>query len=259
MPSAIAITGEPGHEAEAETLGAEHDIPYLEGDTTGYDALLVACGDRLELRWLDESAGFKPLAIDLAAIDATSPQGRSLKQPIARAMGLRKGEPYRPVVFDATAGYGQDTWLLASLGCRVTAVERSPVLALLLQDALRRAAATEPEIASRITLRIGDSTRLLEAPEIHPEIRGIDVVYLDPMFPPKRKATKPSKQMWLLSQLIGPDTDSAILFAAAMKAANRRVVAKRPLHAEPLAPDPVAVHRGKSHRFDVYVPKAASS
>lgn len=269
MSHSIAIMGEPGHEIDARSLGETHDIPYVNGETAGYDAVLVVGAEHLELRWLDASAGYKPIATDLMTIDATSGHGRSLQQPLAKAVGLRKGDPYRPHVFDATAGYGQDAWLLASLGCRVTAVERSPVLALMLEDALRRAGETQPDIAAHITTAFGDSVHILEAsdvnprraPHLHAGLRGggFDVIYLDPMFPPKRKAAKPRKQMVLLSHIVGPDADSDALFVAAMKTAKRRVVVKRPLHAEPLAPDPVAVHAGKSHRFDVYLPRQVSA
>ena len=44
-----------------------------------------------------------------------------------------------PTVVDATAGLGRDAFVLASLGCRVTLIERSPVVAALLQDGLARA------------------------------------------------------------------------------------------------------------------------
>ncbi len=256
MACAIAITGERGFEAAAERLARDYGIAYAAGDLSTYDAVLAVCKGRTELRWLDDSTGFTPIAIDLTAIDASSPQGRSLRQPIARAVGLRKGDPTRPHVLDATAGFGQDAWLLASLGCRVTAVERAPAMAILLADALRRAASAQPKITARIKLVRADAGRHLEVHRQKTQQDRIDVVYLDPMFPPKRKAAKPRKQMVLLSQIVGPDRDSDTLFATAMAYPVKRVVVKRPLHAPPITPtpDPVAVHAGKSHRFDVYRP-----
>ena len=41
-----------------------------------------------------------------------------------------------PTVFDATAGLGEDSFLLASAGFSVTLCERDPVIAALLADAL---------------------------------------------------------------------------------------------------------------------------
>ena len=73
-----------------------------------------------------------------------------------------------PLVVDATAGLGEDAFLLAAAGCRVLLFERDPVIAALLRDAFERAKA-DPEtapIASRLTLRPADSipAHLLEKP-----------------------------------------------------------------------------------------------
>ncbi|MCU7958108.1 MAG: class I SAM-dependent methyltransferase [gamma proteobacterium symbiont of Bathyaustriella thionipta] len=56
-------------------------------------------------------------------------------QAIAKAVGLNK-LPY-PVILDATAGMGKDAFVFASLGARVTLMERSPISAALLTDALQ--------------------------------------------------------------------------------------------------------------------------
>ncbi len=55
-------------------------------------------------------------------------------QAIAKAVGLKAGVALD--VIDATAGLGRDAFVLASLGCHVTLVERSPVAAALLEDGL---------------------------------------------------------------------------------------------------------------------------
>lgn len=56
---------------------------------------------------------------------------------IAKAVGVQPG--IRPRVLDATAGLGRDGFVLASLGCEVTLVERQPLIAALLEDGLERA------------------------------------------------------------------------------------------------------------------------
>src|SRR5690606_40499174 len=65
-------------------------------------------------------------------------------QPVARAVGLKPG--IYPKVLDATAGLGRDAFVLAALGCEVVMLERSPIIAALLEDALRRAM-LEPGVA----------------------------------------------------------------------------------------------------------------
>jgi 16S rRNA (guanine1516-N2)-methyltransferase len=73
---------------------------------------------------------------------------------------------------DATGGLGRDGFVLAWHGCRVTLVERHPVIAALLADGLRRASQDEkigPLIRERIRLVIGDSLRVM------PEMREAKV------------------------------------------------------------------------------------
>lgn len=122
-------------------------------------------GHRLELRVVDPGhplAGGRGVWVDLLSLDTTSPAGRSTRSPLARAVGLGRSQRQRraaaqgdsapPRVLDATTGLGEDAWLLAAAGCRVTAVERQPIVHALLSDALRRAGLAQPEIAGRITL-----------------------------------------------------------------------------------------------------------
>ena len=201
-----------------------------------------------------------PVRIDLVKLDTTSGPGRRLTTPLLKAIGIRKGNPHRPRVVDATAGFGEDTWLLASAGCRVLAIERQPIVATLLRDALNRAATVQPHVAERIDLWQGDAATWLRnaarsgAAESHPRP---DVVYLDPMFPAGRK-TAERKPMKVLRAMSGDDADADTLLAAALAVGARRVVVKRPTKAPPLGDRPATVsHHGRAVRFDVYAAGSA--
>lgn len=173
-------------------------------------------------------------------------------QPVAKAVGI-KGD-YLPRVLDATAGQGRDAFVLASLGCEITLLERSPVAWLLLKDGLERAAhdAQTAEIATRMTLIHADARSWLENPP--PDAR-FDVVYLDPMFPEPDKRARSKKEMAAFQTLIGGDPDAGALLAPARKLAGKRVVVKRPRHAPWLAEaKPNFVFDGESTRFDGYLP-----
>ncbi len=183
-------------------------------------------------------------------------------QPIAKAIGLQ-GLRVAPHVFDATAGLGGDAFVLASLGCRVTMAERSPVAHALLRDGLGRArhvAALEAdtillEILDNLTLLAGDS-HLLLAPS---DVFVADIIYLDPMFPERGKSAAVKKEMQAFHHLIGDDEDAVTLLELALKAAEYRVVVKRPRLVEPLggrAPGHQLI--GKSTRFDIYPIKGLS-
>ena len=155
-----------------------------------------------------------------------------------------------PLVVDATAGLGEDAFLLAAAGCRVLLFERDPVIAALLRDALERAKA-DPEtapIASRLTLRPEDSIPVL--PTLSP-----DVVLLDPMFPERKKTALVKKKFQLIHLLEKPCEDERALLDAALAARPRRIVIKRPAKGPFLAgAKPSYSLDGSAVRFDCIVP-----
>lgn len=173
---------------------------------------------------------------------------------IAKAIGYR-GKPL--AVWDTTAGLGRDSLVMASLGCRVTSVERSPLLAAMLADGLRRAGADSKVgavLRERLRLLEGDARELLE--QVTEDERP-DVVYLDPMFPPSGKSALAKKEMRVCRAVVGDDPDAGELFAVAMRVARTRVVVKRWLRVPALREKPDIVYRGKTIRYDVYLPGLA--
>ncbi|MDH3394254.1 MAG: class I SAM-dependent methyltransferase, partial [Desulfobulbaceae bacterium] len=177
--------------------------------------------------------------------------GGGRKQDLGRAAGLKGNRC--PTVIDATGGLARDAFILAALGCKVTLIERSPVIGALVEDGLKRAA-TDPEVAAivnRLQLLIGDSTLLLN--QITEEERP-EVIYLDPMYPHRSKSALVKKEMRILRMLVGDDPDAPKLLAAALATAKERVVVKRPIKAEPITgPAPNMAITGKTGRFDVYL------
>lgn len=148
-------------------------------------------------------------------------------------------------LLDATAGLGRDAALLAQAGWQVTMLERQPVLQALLADGLARA-----EAVPHLRLQRAHSTEWLAQ---HPH--SVEVVYLDPMFPHRDKSAAVRKELLWLQWLCGMDDDAALgdLLDAALGAARRRVVVKRPLRA-PALPGraPASSLAGKTVRFDLY-------
>ncbi|MBM3984143.1 MAG: rRNA methyltransferase [Planctomycetes bacterium] len=212
---------------------------------------LVRAAGRLELH-PDDSG---PVCADFAAPGLRRRLQRAgpRSEPLVRASGLRRGVALR--VLDATAGLGRDAFLLAWLGADVLAVERQPVIAALLLDALERARAL-PDLAhaaGRVRVEVADARQVLAAlaPADLPE-----VVLLDPMFPDLRRSAAPRKELATLRRLLGDADDAAQLLPLALAVARRRVVVKRPAHAPVLGG--IAPHHslpGASTRFDVYIPR----
>lgn len=184
--------------------------------------------------------------------------GGGTGQLIAKAIGLKRTHDTLHIL-DATAGLGQDAFVLAGLGHQVTLLERSPVIHALLEDGLARAAASDSTAAvvARMTLVLADSITWLEARAGQPVA---DVIYLDPMFPHRDKSALVKKEMQLFRPVVGDDPDAAALLEVALDCARYRVVVKRSRRAPAIeGPSPGLTLEGKSSRYDVYPLKALPS
>ena len=207
---------------------------------------LVLNEEGLELR----DALTKPgngLTVDFSTLNprqAARRGGFSRNQPLAKAIGRNTH-----TIIDATAGLGHDAALLACMGFRVIAVERSPVIFALLEDGLRRAMQVKD-----LREAFGDRLTILnhDAREVFREFAA-DAIYIDPMFPPKRKSSAlAKKEIRMVRQVVGDDEDATDLLNHARQHAGR-VVVKRPTYAPHLSEKPTASITGKLVRYDVYV------
>ncbi|HHC74017.1 MAG TPA: 16S rRNA methyltransferase [Thiothrix sp.] len=233
---------------------ASNTVPH----DTQADYLLDRSEQGLILR--DRAAAFSPIGIDFTTgkYQHRRLQGGGKGQAIAKAVGLHKYPNLH--VLDATAGLGRDAFVLASLGCTVTLVERHPMIYALLADAWQRlqqnAAQDLQAIAQRMQLRHQNAIDYLEQLRLASNDQGLpEVIYLDPMFPERKKKAQVKKEMQCFHQLVGQDQDSVLLLEKALQTAQRRIVVKRPRLAEPLADKlPAFVITGKSTRYDVYLP-----
>lgn len=256
----VAVAAAPARAAEGEALAHRLALPLLRWgeEPAGYDFLLALTAARLELRPLQWEGGAPPGPVYVDWVGGAAGHRRRFGggkgQPIAKAVGIKGAA--RPALLDATAGLGRDAFVLATLGCAVTLVERSPLVAALLADGLRRAAA-DPEtapIAARLRLLEGDGPAVMAGLA---EGERPEAVYLDPMYPEREKSALAKKEMRLLRPLVGDDLDAPRLLAAALACARKRVVVKRPRLAPAIAgPPPALVLAGSSTRFDIYFPAA---
>jgi 16S rRNA (guanine1516-N2)-methyltransferase len=231
---------------------------FLSAQCAGEGAafVFVLASDGLVLHAVEEQHGLSIRAdFHGATVTYRRKQGGGKGQMIAKAVGVRSG--VHPWVLDATAGLGGDAFVLASLGCRMTLLERVAAVRALLEDGMIQARrfgvaqdAALVEVLDRMTLVEADSLNYLR--EVS-EAKRPDVVYLDPMFPVRTKSAMVKKEMRVFHSLVGQDTDADGLLTAALSCARYRVVVKRPRIAPALAgPSPSHVLEGKSNRYDVY-------
>ncbi len=239
---------------QAELICQQRGFILIEShQTQGFELVLDYTG--LQLFNRDEPKQ-KAIMVDFVAGSNAHRRkfGGGKGQSIAKAVGLKSG--YRPSVIDGTAGLGKDAFVLASLGCQVTLVERHPVVAALLADGLARAYQHDeigPWMQQRMMLSQHSqiSTLVVEGEE------QAEVVFLDPMYPHREKSALVKKDMRTFQTLVGADLDATTLLAPALQLAQKRVVVKRPDYAEPLAgKTPTMVIETKKNRFDVYVKNA---
>lgn len=245
----VPLVGEKRADVGARHLEAfaqdEKNVPTSDADDGGAALTVRFAADGVSLR-----ADGMTLRVDLAEALPRLTPGKLQRELLVKAARI-KGVA-APVAVDATAGLGGDSLLLAAAGFTVYMYEQDPVIAALLRDALRRAA-SDPRLApitSRMHLTEGDS---LEALAHLPE--PPDVVYLDPMFPERRKSAAVKKRFQLLHHLERPCANQEAMLQAALLARPRKVVVKRPAKGPYLADaKPSYSVSGKAVRYDVIIP-----
>lgn len=207
----------------------------------------------LTLQHADTSDHDHGLCLDICADEILRRLDSGRRSPLARAMGLRRHPA--PSVLDTTCGLGRDSATLAGLGCRVTALERHPVLFALLDDALSRAREHGPPwVAKWQALLYRDAQAWLD--QVRPGC--FDIIYIDPMFAAPRRKARPQKALAWLNELVGEDADAGALLALARERAGRQVVVKQHARGQPLAlPDRQV--QAKAVRFDIYLSNPGTS
>jgi 16S rRNA (guanine1516-N2)-methyltransferase len=193
-----------------------------------------------------------PVRVDFNSGKAAYRRGQT--ELLAKAIGVYKYK--KPLVIDATAGLGQDAFVLATLGCKITLIERHPLIHLILADGIQRAlnSPETAEPASRLTLIHADASTWLS------QISSAGVIYIDPMFPPRRKSAMVKKEMQLLQALLEGNPAEEPLLPSALQKACYRTVVKRSLKGRPLeGVTPDFAVSGRSTRFDVYLARPSTN
>src|SRR3990167_5807313 len=177
---------------------------------------LVVSGNQLRL-YIEP---FLPLCSDFTIQTWQSRRDAGKQQGLVRAV-----KPYPGMkIIDATAGWGRDAAVLASFGAKVLLLERHPVMAVLLADALERQDDHDQNVLQLALLQVDAIEYLLTLSSVDcPEI-----IYLDPMHPLRRKEALVKRELQVLQQLIGPQQDIADLLTIAKQKATRQVVMKWP-------------------------------
>ena len=255
--ASVAVHGSEACSYLADLISQSEEVVSVEPlsnkveDDENIDLYISNSDQGLVLSW--NKAGEKPLKFHLDFVKIAK-QVRSFPAPKQGAFNQALGKKTKTII-DATGGWGGDSLLMSLQGYDVVLIERIPIMATLLTDAF-----------DRLSSYLADSPWVNENQFVVPKVicgnalpvlqqnhLNADCIYLDPMFPPKRKkSAATNKQMQLLQWLAGADDDASEL--AAYAAANYiRLVVKRPDYAEPLLLNPTVQFSSKLVHYDVYL------
>lgn len=217
----------------AREVQARLGLPEADEAEPGeFSHLLTLDDGGLSLHSLLSKSGSRPLPTRVDFSDPTLTYRRHTsgkQQGIAKAVGLNRHDPMH--VLDATAGLGKDAFILASLGCRVSMLESSPLIFSLLQDGMLRAAQSqEPELTDIIQrMQLNHASAEIWLQDILQGKRPRpDVIYLDPMFPPRNKQAAVKRDISLLQEILPPASEPERLLDLAIACRVKRVVLKQP-------------------------------
>ena len=237
---------------QAKNFCQLNNLPLLSKKDSQYDLQLIFHDDLIEL--FDTRLNTS-VSIDFIKGTMAHRQqfGGGRGQAIAKAIGLKSG--ITPTVLDTTAGLAGDAFVLATLGCPITLIERSPIIFCLLENALERATLNEkfkPISQQGFNIINQDANDYINEQRSKQETPP-DVIYIDPMYPERKKSALVKKDMQILQRLHGQDGDAGNLLENALLFAKKRVVVKRPVHAEHLyEKKPNTCIKSKKTRYDIY-------
>ena len=120
-------------------------------------------------------------------------------------------------ILDCTAGFGRDSFLLDSMGHDVTMIENSPIVAMLLKNALRR--------SNNINIKLffGNAYDYMKHSN-----EKYDYIYIDFMFEKLKNKSLSSKNDETLKMISFNDNDKNKIIQLAQTVSNKKVIVKEP-------------------------------
>ena len=245
LPNSMSVA-----ENLVSVLSALIDSPFWQGCLGTLDLPMVDSTTECKTRYMltrtdDGRYGLLDVSqrhsLIVAPILASRGQAKS-GDPLIKALGSPS-----EVVVDCTAGWGSDASHMAASGWKVIAIEANPVIFALLSIALHQS--DDQRLKQLLTLCQGHAMDVLGTLP-----QPVDIIYLDPMYPPKPNSAAPKRPLMILQHLGLTDDLEADLLNLARRTARKRVVVKRPHYAPPLLPGCSGATRGKLVRFDIYPP-----
>ncbi|MCR4587159.1 MAG: class I SAM-dependent methyltransferase [Lachnospiraceae bacterium] len=157
----------------------------------------------------------------------------------------------KALALDATAGLGEDSFLLAAAGFQVELFEYNEIIAALLRDGIKRGLEDPAlrDIVSRMHLNEENSIKAMQRKDLQP-----DLILLDPMFPRRNTSGISKKKLQMFKQLERPCEEEQEMLEAALGLRPYKIIVKRPLKGPCLGDrKPGYSIEGKTIRYDCLV------
>ena len=145
-------------------------------------------------------------------------------------------------ILDCTAGFGRDSFLLDSMGHDVTMIENSPIVAMLLKNALRRSN------NRNIKLFFGNAYDYMKHSN-----EKYDYIYIDFMFEKLKNKSLSSKNDEALKMISFNDNDKNRIIQLAQSVSNKKVIVKEPRNTVSGILKPNYIIKTKLLKYNIYL------
>jgi len=145
-------------------------------------------------------------------------------------------------VLDCTAGFGRDSFLLESMGHDVTMIENSPIVAMLLKNALRR--------SNNINIKLffGNAYDYMKHSN-----EKYDYIYIDFMFEKLKNKSLSSKNDEALKMISFNDNNKNKIIQLAQSVSNKKVIVKEPRNTVSGILKPNYIIKTKLLKYNIYL------
>ena len=145
-------------------------------------------------------------------------------------------------ILDCTAGFGRDSFLLDSMGHDVTMIENSPIVAMLLKNALRR--------SNNINIKLffGNAYDYMKHSN-----EKYDYIYIDFMFEKLKNKSLSSKNDETLKMISFNDNDKNKIIQLAQSVSNKKVIVKEPRNTVSGILKPNYIIKTKLLKYNIYL------
>ena len=241
----FSVSGTKECRSKAEELAQRLGVVFSENEPDRENLALFMEENGLSLR-----KNGMILKADLTEMLPRLKQSNLEREMLVKAVRI-KGKKNLSII-DATAGFGEDSVILAAAGHDITMFEYNPVIYELLSDALTRAKEDERLAKTVAAMHLFNEDSVSAMRKMKEEGSMVDVILLDPMFPERQKSASVKKKFQLIHELEAPCSNENDLLEAALSLNAGKIVIKRPAKG-PFLGDckPDYSVEGKAIRYDI--------